>query len=677
MTTDTDTRTRPETGRAGQVRWRRRILFGALAAGALLVALHAFGGPRTGMGAVVIGGLALLGFVIWRLPQIRRHFRRPGNGDGGEGGRGPGSLNFPSQVAARQRRRGLRGLMSRHFGGSPRLGGGSRSGGGPRLGGGSRSGRSLFRHGTGGRRGAAFRAGGTGTSFRGRAGIFRHGRHGGGGSRRSGWGGGPRSGGSRGISGRRRSPVTTGGRRGQGPSGSRRRGFAPWRRNRPVTTGGRNRPVTTGGRVSPSGTGSRRPSRWHPVRRSRWNRQQPVSTGGTQGQGPKGKQGGTQGQGPKGKQGGKQSNGQGLNPGGTQGQGPKGKQGGKQSNGQGLNPGGAGNAPWPVPRRPSWRHPVRRSRWRRAQWRQQQGQGKGPLNPGYRRWYAPWRRSTGPAALVAGAGPGRMRRGLHRVIGTPHQRHVNRLARISRRARVRAFRKRNAASPYTGTGRWASLRSRFRAPRHPRTGRKLGWRARIVRRRDISRRGMHKGLGTARPSLRSGRPPRPLFAGARNSPGLHRFRNSRLGRGITWIDRRRQDRWLRRQRRYAPAAVRRPHAPRPGIRLGHPSPYAIPLNGLNPRAGGGTDTRAIADQIRVHGGHQFTDAQDIHDSLTGMHELVSAAEDVLAGWWQSLAGTGLHPAYAEAMRKAAGHIAGIADQLEGVTSGGVMRGPGS
>jgi len=88
------------------------------------------------------------------------------------------------------------------------------------------------------------------------------------------------------------------------------------------------------------------------------------------------------------------------------------------------------------------------------------------------------------------------------------------------------------------------------------------------------------------------------------------------------------------------------------------------------------DTASQADQIREMGGHEFSDPQDVHDTLTGMHELVSALEEVLRRWGETLQETGTHPRYAEATSEAAAAMSGIAEELEAVTSGGVMRGPG-
>lgn len=88
------------------------------------------------------------------------------------------------------------------------------------------------------------------------------------------------------------------------------------------------------------------------------------------------------------------------------------------------------------------------------------------------------------------------------------------------------------------------------------------------------------------------------------------------------------------------------------------------------------DTAAQADQIREMGGHEFDDPQDVHDTLTGMHEIIAATEEVLRRWGESLQETGVHPKYAEAAAEAAAAMSGIAEELEAVTSGGVMRGPG-
>jgi hypothetical protein len=88
------------------------------------------------------------------------------------------------------------------------------------------------------------------------------------------------------------------------------------------------------------------------------------------------------------------------------------------------------------------------------------------------------------------------------------------------------------------------------------------------------------------------------------------------------------------------------------------------------------DTAAMADEIRSMGGHEFADPDDVHSTLTGMHEIVAACQETLARWGEQLGETGVHPAYADAAREAASSMTGIADELEEVTSGGVMHGPG-
>lgn len=88
------------------------------------------------------------------------------------------------------------------------------------------------------------------------------------------------------------------------------------------------------------------------------------------------------------------------------------------------------------------------------------------------------------------------------------------------------------------------------------------------------------------------------------------------------------------------------------------------------------DTGAMADQIRELQGQEFRDPQDVHDSVAGLHYLVAALQDVLRDFGERFDETGVHPRYGEATREAAGQMAGIADTLEQVTAGGVMRGPG-
>ena len=89
------------------------------------------------------------------------------------------------------------------------------------------------------------------------------------------------------------------------------------------------------------------------------------------------------------------------------------------------------------------------------------------------------------------------------------------------------------------------------------------------------------------------------------------------------------------------------------------------------------DTGAMADDIREMGNREFSDPQDVHDTVSGVHEIVAALQEALNEMGQRLEETGVHPAYPTAIQEAASQMSGIADELEAVTSGGVMRGPGS
>lgn len=88
------------------------------------------------------------------------------------------------------------------------------------------------------------------------------------------------------------------------------------------------------------------------------------------------------------------------------------------------------------------------------------------------------------------------------------------------------------------------------------------------------------------------------------------------------------------------------------------------------------DTGAMADEIRSQGNRDFDDPQDVHDTLTGMHELVAALQETLHGISERLAETGVHPVYSQAAAEASQAMGGIADELQSVTAGGVMQGPG-
>jgi L-lactate utilization protein LutB len=85
----------------------------------------------------------------------------------------------------------------------------------------------------------------------------------------------------------------------------------------------------------------------------------------------------------------------------------------------------------------------------------------------------------------------------------------------------------------------------------------------------------------------------------------------------------------------------------------------------------------MAEQIKEMGFREFSDPQDVHDTVAGMHQIVQALQETLQHMGEALAETGTHPAYSQAASDAASQMSGIADELEAVTAGGVMRGPGS
>lgn len=88
------------------------------------------------------------------------------------------------------------------------------------------------------------------------------------------------------------------------------------------------------------------------------------------------------------------------------------------------------------------------------------------------------------------------------------------------------------------------------------------------------------------------------------------------------------------------------------------------------------DVREMADQIREIGGQEFRDPQHVHDSLVEMHEIVRATQETLHQMAEKFRETGVHPRYPEAAEETASGMAGLADELESVTAGGVMQGPG-
>lgn len=88
------------------------------------------------------------------------------------------------------------------------------------------------------------------------------------------------------------------------------------------------------------------------------------------------------------------------------------------------------------------------------------------------------------------------------------------------------------------------------------------------------------------------------------------------------------------------------------------------------------DTAAMADEIRGMGGGELADPEDVHNYLQNVHELIAALQDNLTAKAEELSEMGVHPRYPETIAEAAAAMSGIADEVEAVVSGGVMRGPG-
>jgi len=214
-----------------------------------------------------------------------------------------------------------------------------------------------------------------------------------------------------------------------------------------------------------------------------------------------------------------------------------------------------------------------------------------------------------------------------------------------------------------------------------RRGRPVTWRARAVRRWRIWR--GHPGSGT-------------ILLGRRirlRHRAAARLRAIASPRHWRWLRSRRQEppkplpAWtgaagerISNRRTYQWVARTPPAAPQPQPRS-RPAAQGTG-NGTGPGQGAGQekgkrmDTHAMAEQIREDGKREFDSPQDVHDTLTGMHEVVAAVQETLAHWGEALAEMGTHPRYAEVTAEAAQQMRGIADQMEEVLSGGVMQGPG-
>ena len=621
----------------GGIRWRRWLAAGLLGVLGVLAAVHVLGAGLVAMGAAGLAGLVLAGAVIYRLPHLRRHFANP-NGH-------------------RQRRWSAE--FRRSGGGTARRGSLARPGGFGRQrpggsGGGGKSSRILpkLRKGRG-KGGGSLNYPNQGGRPKSKSGILRRK----GGAKAAGTGMRPRRSSARPLSpSRARSGLSRRGGAGSRPGVFRR----------------------PGGR---SGTGSRRRAGSGQFRGA--GRGLPRFRGGSRGSGT-GRRAGT----------------------GTRRAGVLTRRRGIQARPgivprrrvrtrpatAGRKPGTGGASPGrPAARR---RRLSRPGTWFRRHTPSQRASGPRTRPRGHRRqWRRPstWRRPRTATAPVRQ--PGALRRAWARFAGTPQQR-ANRLAS---RARVRAVRRRRAANPYARRSRWYAPWRRQRSGRVPgriaRPRPQLTLTGRARRRWNIAR-GRHQGLGIGRKPLRARlrawryrntsrqvwgqrwaafrrprrRPlPRPLAAA---------WQPWWLGTWTARLDRRRQDRWMQRHRRNAPVPSRRP-AWRPGGLVPEVAGHVMTSpDGSSARGGFMADTMAMADEIRTMGGGEFAGPEDVHEYLQNVHQLVEALRENLSNKGLELSEMGVHPAYPEAIQEAAGMMTGIADQLEQVTAGGVMRGPG-
>jgi hypothetical protein len=628
MTEPETTAPAPPRGPAGRVRWRRRLLYLLAAVAVVTAAEHRLGGRTTMEVAAAGAGIIVLGLVIWRLPHLKRHF--------GIGNRRPsGSLNYPGQrgrglmrplragsAATPPRRRTGAGLLS----GRPRRR--SRPGGSLNYPG--QRGRGLMRPAR--RRGGMLRsrrhAGTTPRARRGRSPV-------------SGRGGAGSA-----LAGRRAARRISAGRSRSGRAGSRLFPRAGAHRRAGTGQGRRGALGRAGSRpFSRTGTGSRRRALAHPPGRSR--RRTP------------------------------------FHPLGGRRTAPRTAPPGRSRRRTPFHPAGGRSTVTRAGRsRPgSWRHPLGgrrtaprtapagRSR-RRTAFHPLGGRRTGPVRP-------PGRARRGWHRVFGTPGSPRLvRRGWHAVFGTPARRRARRAGLRAYRSRLRAARHRRRLGAYghRGHGRAFWRRWTRRVPRtHAATGRMLTRRERLARRIRIWR-GRHAGLGIRGAVTRARRPPRPLLGGSiLGSPGLSRFRASWLGRQVARLDRRRQDRWLRRQQKNSPPLrTRRPTAPVPAV----PGYGAQPASTTANRNQGGkamADVHAVADEIRGTI-HNWSDANGLDETVEHAHEFPRAIQDEFAAFAEKLReSTNLDPRIADAFEEAASSMAGIADQLHEQTTFGVQQ----
>jgi hypothetical protein len=84
-------------------------------------------------------------------------------------------------------------------------------------------------------------------------------------------------------------------------------------------------------------------------------------------------------------------------------------------------------------------------------------------------------------------------------------------------------------------------------------------------------------------------------------------------------------------------------------------------------------SQQVAEQIRDLS-VEWDDAEELHQILMYLHEIITAAQERLQRVGDSLEETAIKPEYREAVNEAAGTLSGSADQLQEVIGGGVLRG---
>jgi len=84
-------------------------------------------------------------------------------------------------------------------------------------------------------------------------------------------------------------------------------------------------------------------------------------------------------------------------------------------------------------------------------------------------------------------------------------------------------------------------------------------------------------------------------------------------------------------------------------------------------------SQQVADQIRDLN-VDWDDAEELHQILVHLHEIIAATQERLQRVGDSLEETAIKPEDRDAVQEAAGTLSGSADQLQEVVGGGVLRG---